>query len=50
VTWNELGGSGKQAGRDLWRQKEIGSFDRLFEMEVPRHGVSLVRLQSGATN
>ena len=42
VSWNELGVSGNQHLRDLWRQKEIGTFDRKFEMDVPRHGVSLV--------
>ena len=42
VAWNELGVSGNQRVRDLWRQKEIGSFNRKFEIEVPRHGVSLV--------
>jgi alpha-galactosidase len=44
VAWSELRVSGNQYVRDLWRQKEIGSFDNTFEMEVPRHGVSLVRL------
>jgi len=45
VSWDDLGISGKQAVRDLWRQKEIGSFDKAFETEVPRHGVALVRVQ-----
>jgi alpha-galactosidase len=45
VSWNELGISGNQAIRDLWRQKEMGTADSLFETEVPRHGVALVRLQ-----
>jgi len=30
--------------RDLWRQKDLGTFDGGFETEVPRHGVVLVRL------
>jgi len=46
VTWNDLGVSGKQHVRDLWRQKEIGAFKKSFEMEVPPHGVMLVRLHS----
>ena len=46
VTWNDLGVSGKPHVRDLWRQKEIGAFDRMFEIEVPAHGVMLVRLHS----
>ncbi len=46
VTWSDLGVSGNQHVRDLWRQKEIGSFDSKFEIEAPRHGVSLVRILS----
>jgi alpha-galactosidase len=45
VSWEELGISGKQTIRDLWRQKEMGASDQLFETEVPRHGVALVRVQ-----
>jgi alpha-galactosidase len=45
VSWNDLGISGKQTVRDLWRQKEIGSFNKIFEAEVPRHGVALLRLR-----
>ena len=42
VARNDLGISGNQRIRDLWRQKEIGSFDQTFEIEVPKHGVMLV--------
>jgi len=45
IAWNELGLASHQQVRDLWRQKEIGSFDGKYEIEVPRHGVSLVRVQ-----
>ena len=31
--------------RDLWRQKDLGTFGDKFETEVPRHGVVLVRIQ-----
>ena len=41
VTWDEIGLSGKQRVRDLWRQRDIGELDNKFEIEVPRHGVSL---------
>ena len=47
VAWNDLGLSGKRQVRDLWRQKGIGSFNQALEIEVPRHGVALVRLQPG---
>jgi alpha-galactosidase len=42
--WSDLGLSGKARVRDLWRQKDLGTFDSRFETEVPRHGVVLVRL------
>jgi len=43
ATWNDLGLTGRQHVRDLWRQKHIGTFERRFETTVPRHGVSFVR-------
>jgi alpha-galactosidase len=44
VSWADLGLSGKQHVRDLWRQKDLGKFNQEFQAEVPRHGVILVRL------
>jgi alpha-galactosidase len=46
VSWAELGISGKQHIRDVWRQKDLGKFNQEFQAEVPRHGVSMVRLSS----
>lgn len=46
VAWNDLGTSGNQRVRDLWRQKEIGVFAAEFAAEVPRHGIALVRVWS----
>jgi alpha-galactosidase len=43
ATWNDLGLTGRQHVRDLWRQKHIGTFDLRFETTVPRHGVTFVR-------
>ncbi len=45
VSWGELGLTGRQRARDLWRQKELGTFREMFQAEVPRHGVSLVTLR-----
>lgn len=45
VSWGELGLTGRQRARDLWRQKELGTFRETFQAEVPRHGVSLVTLR-----
>ena len=42
--WSDLKLSGPMRIRDLWRQKDIGVFRNQFGVEVPRHGVILVRL------
>jgi alpha-galactosidase len=42
--WADLGLSGKQTVRDLWRQKDLGQYTSEFSAKVPRHGVVLVRL------
>ena len=44
VTWAELGVKGKRNVRDLWRQKDLGVFDREFSTMVPRHGAVFVRV------
>lgn len=44
ASWSDLGLSGKQKVRDLWRQKDLGKFSEKFETTVPRHGVVLVRI------
>lgn len=46
VNWSDLGLTGKQNVRDLWRQKDMGVFSDKYTAEVPRHGVVLVRLRS----
>ncbi len=45
VKWSDLGVAGTQVVRDLWRQKDLGSFDTEFTAKVPRHGVVLIRLR-----
>jgi alpha-galactosidase len=45
AAWPSLGIQGKQAVRDLWRQKDLGTFDGRFSAPVPRHGVALVRVR-----
>ncbi len=42
--WADLGISGKQRVRDLWRQSDVGVFETEFQTAVARHGVVLVRL------
>jgi alpha-galactosidase len=36
---------GPQQARDLWRQKDLGTFDGQYTAEVARHGVVLLRLR-----
>jgi alpha-galactosidase len=45
ANWSDLGLSGKQIVRDLWRQKDLGEFENQFSANVARHGVVLVRLR-----
>jgi alpha-galactosidase len=45
VTWEQLGINGKYVVRDLWRQKNIGTYKDGFEAVVRPHGVVLVRIQ-----
>ncbi len=42
--WSDLGISGKQTARDLWRQKDLGQFDEQFSADVGRHGVVLIKI------
>ena len=44
VAWADLGLSGKQHVRDLWRQVDLPAADGRLEAAVPRHGVLFVRL------
>ena len=46
VKWSDLGMTGKQIVRDLWRQKDLGPFDGSFSAPVGRHGVVLIRLRA----
>lgn len=44
VRWDDLGLQGSRNVRDLWRQKNLGVQREAYSSQVPRHGVSLVRL------
>ena len=45
AAWADLGVSGKQVVRDVWRQKEVGVFEGSFTAFVARHGAVLVRVR-----
>jgi alpha-galactosidase len=43
IDWKELGLTEKQTGRDVWRQRNLGSFSDSFSATVLGHSVMLVR-------
>ncbi|HEV8286472.1 MAG TPA: glycoside hydrolase family 27 protein [Chitinophagaceae bacterium] len=45
VTWSDLGIKGKWIVRDLWRQKDLGTFENEFSADVPPHGVIMISLR-----
>jgi alpha-galactosidase len=44
VEWSDLDIAGKQVVRDLWRQKDLGSFENQFSADVEPHGVVLIKI------
>ncbi|MGA2172303.1 MAG: putative Ig domain-containing protein [Sedimentisphaerales bacterium] len=48
VTWQQLGITGNQTVRDLWRQKDIGTYENQFEAMVRPHGVVLIKVSPAA--
>jgi alpha-galactosidase len=44
VKWSDLSLHGKHKVRDLWRQKDLGTFDGGFHMNVGSHGAELIRI------
>jgi len=44
--WADVGVSGQQTVRDVWRQRDRGATDGEFKAIVPRHGVLLLRMTS----
>lgn len=44
ATWAELGLTGPQRARDLWRQTDLPNVDGRIAATLPRHGVQLIRL------
>jgi alpha-galactosidase len=45
VNFSDLGFSGQIMLRDLWNHKDLGSFQDHFTVEVPRHGVVLLKVR-----
>jgi alpha-galactosidase len=44
VGWKELGVSGKQRVRDLWRKKDVGTFAGKFSATIGAHGAGMFKL------
>lgn len=44
LDFSDIEMKGKCKIRDLWRQKDLGTFTNKFEAQVPRHGVMVLRL------
>ena len=44
LLWSELGMTGTQSVRDLWRQKNLGEFPAGITLPVARHGAVLLRV------
>ncbi len=42
--WSDLGVTGRQMVRDLWRQKNLGKYSNKFTAEVAPHGVMMLKL------
>jgi len=45
LNWSDLKITGKYIVRDLWRQKDLGTFDGEFKADVAQHGVVMVSLR-----
>lgn len=44
LSWSDINVTGQKTIRDVWRQANIGKFDKTFETNVSRHGVVLLRV------
>ena len=44
MKWSDLGISGKQTLRDVWKQQDIGVFEGSFTADIPSHGVKLLKV------
>jgi alpha-galactosidase len=42
--WSDINLSGTLKVRDLWKQKDIGSFKESFSSSIPPHGVSFIKV------
>jgi alpha-galactosidase len=45
LSFKDIGVRGRATVRDLWKAKDVGSFQQSYTEEVPRHGVVLIRVR-----
>jgi len=45
--WSDLRLEGAQPVRDLWQQKDLGSFNNAFTSTVLQHGAMLLKIGRG---
>jgi alpha-galactosidase len=48
VRFKDIGLSGEASVRDLWERKDLGTFSGSYTAQVPRHGVVMLKIQSGS--
>jgi alpha-galactosidase len=46
ASWSDISVLGTQTVRDLWRQKDIGTYDGAFRIQVAGHGAELIKIVS----
>jgi len=44
ANWSDLGLQGREPVRDLWQQRDLGTFAGAFSATVPQHGAVLVKI------
>ena len=45
--WSDLGINGKHSVRDVWRQKDLGTFENEFSADIVRNGCWLLKITAG---
>jgi alpha-galactosidase len=46
LNWSDINITGPQVVRDLWRQKDLGTFNNNFTAQVAPHGIVLVKVSA----
>lgn len=49
VQWSDIGIKGKASVRDLWEHADKGDFEQAYHVEVPSHGVVMLKISGEGT-